>query len=685
MNSRLDDLRQNVSSHADDPRAHFELGCAAQMHGDLELALKCFVKVTELAETVAVGHFNLGNVYFTLKRWQLAVAAFQRAFQLSPDRSTLNNLGNAWAAMGDFGQAITQYELALTFPDDGTGRFRVLKNLGMARQADGDWLGATSAYQQAIEEPADTSAVFLQLARLLAQTDFEQAMLALASHPDLVQQSPELLTVRADCLTSQNAMAEALKCLSQASALAPEQPTVIAGFGRHYLRRGRHFEALVCLHRALSGGALTQRIHSAWLTSQLYQEPIDWLRFKHEAERWSEIERESTAGPETGAAAVAPRRDLDADAMLHLGIVGGSVAYHKLSVFLQPLIARAGAENYRLSLYVDGDPWKDDPNDHMSLSGSARATTQASPNVRWIDTRWLGDNRLSRRIQSDGVDVLIDLTGHADDGRLGVFARRSAPLQISWAGWLATTGMQAMDCVLGDETTILDSEQAGFTEGVLRLTSCMFCALPLKDVDALPTQSVRVSERGQAILGSVCSPTQLTDKLIGTWCKLLRQLPDARLLISDPAYRDGSLAVELAERFRAREVAVERIELVVADDMQAFLQSIDVLLDPFPWNRAEVTCQSLCLGTPVVTWLGDRLSSRTSASVLKAAGLSEWIAESPDAYWQLALRLVQDRIAPTELRSRIMTSSLCDADAWVRNFIAQVRSQYHRCFHESLR
>lgn len=670
MNSRLEALKKLVSSHPEDPRSHFELGCAAQSCQELELAVECFTRVTELADTVAVGYFNLGNACFSLRRFEQAAVAFQRAFDLSPDRGTLNNLGNASAAMGAFQQAILHYQHALELPDDGTGDLVVLKNLGTALDADGDHLGAVTVLREAIQRPECTPNIVLLLGRLLAKINPQEALNLLSSRAAVVQGSPELLALQADCLAAQHILEPALKDLMQACDLAPDHPIVLTSLGKHYLLRGRHFEALVCLHRALSSEAYDPAVHSAWLHCQLHQDRVDLTRFREECERWDAKHQQQFGAQDEFTqprithepAALAGNNSSSRNSRLRCGLMLGSGGLERYRVLLQPLFMHTRDLNYEIRCYVDvGDA-------ELEPFGSSDDIQ-----VEWIATRDLGDKRLAQRIRSDGVEVLVDLTGHTSSSRLGVFARRAAPLQISWAGWLATTGLKSIDYLIADGLTVPSADSPNFTEQVLRMPGCLMCCLP-PALDESHGEFAPEAATDSLTFGSVCSPTQLSEKLLSTWCRLLRKLPRSRLRLADPLYKDASLSHEVLEKFRAREIDPQRVELVGSFNLRAFLNSIQVTLDPYPWNAAEIACQSLQEGTPVVALRGDRLSSRTTVSVLTAAGLGQWIAESSEQYSELAAHIVAEPLSRLRLQQQVAASELCRTEAWSLAFINALSS-----------
>lgn len=673
MNARLNELQKIVSSCPADPRGWFELGCAAQAVGEFPKAIECFIKVTQLAPLVAEGHFNLGNATYSLGRFDEALAAYEQAFELCPDRSSKNNIGNVWASMGNFDQAIAAYRTALDLPDDGTPLGSIVKNLGNALEADGRWDEADTIFQQALAKMSDSVSLALAYVRQLAKYDASRAMRWLDEQEAMVVGSPDLLAIRGYCATAQGEFTRAIRDFMQASSLEPEHPRVLAELGSHYATRGRHFESLACLHRALEltpdhraqapvSPALTS-IQSAWIRSQLFQASRDWAQFKVEAERWDERYHELYPlqdNPATPGSALSPV--LNAKAGLHIGLMIGKRELSDLAVFLQPLFKNAG-ESYSVTCFADV------PRAQLKNWDARRNSA-----VNFQSTLHLNDSRLCQTIRNQGVQVLIDCIGHADQTRLGLFARRAAPLQIAWTGCFATTGLRNMDWNLGDCIAIEESHRSRFTEQVKHHPLGMFCCLSsISEMKATASDSETQLGISQ-VVGSACSPAEMMDSSYGLWARVLRHLPGTNLRLSHPHYADATLRQEVAERFGTREIEASRLEFMFGNE-ESFYQGLAVCLDPTPINSVASACKSLLRGVPVVCLLGADMPSRVTASLLTSADASAWVCRSPEEYCQRVSQLLQERPSRQDLRIQVAQSQLCNDREWCEQLVTLLKEE----------
>jgi protein O-GlcNAc transferase len=246
----------------------------------------------------------------------------------------------------------------------------------------------------------------------------------------------------------------------------------------------------------------------------------------------------------------------------------------------------------------------------------------------WHPVADLDDPALAARIREDGIDVLVDLAGHSWGNRLLAFARKPAPVQVSFLGYGATTGMAAMDAVLSDPWEAPTS--AHFTEAVTRLPSGR---LPM------PKRIARPARSGSPVFGSLNKLVKLSPPVVALWARLLRQVPESRLLLQSAELDRDWVRQLVVDAFAGYGVAEERLDLRrAAPDGVHFrtYERIDVALDPFPFAGGATTCDALSSGVPVVTLGGTRPLARQSLSVLARSGLGDLIAPDADAYLQIA-------------------------------------------------
>ena len=288
----------------------------------------------------------------------------------------------------------------------------------------------------------------------------------------------------------------------------------------------------------------------------------------------------------------------------------------------------------------------------------------------------LDDERVARLLAEAGIDVLVDLNAYSAPLWLRLFLRRPAPVQLGWFNCFATSGLDCFDGIVGDATVIPRAEEGFYTERVLRVGGTYLAfEVPYEVPDLAPPPCLR--NGGRLTFGALASAYKWTDITLDLWARLLRSAPASRLLVRAAALADPSNRDHLQARFAARGIAGEQLELEGGADHTEFLRTydrIDVALDTFPYNGGTTTTEALWQGVPVLTYVGDRWAARTSASLLRAAGLDDWIASDEDDLLAKARALAQDPATPARLaslragmRDRLAASAACDTAGLCRD------------------
>lgn len=282
----------------------------------------------------------------------------------------------------------------------------------------------------------------------------------------------------------------------------------------------------------------------------------------------------------------------------------------------------------------------------------------------------LDDPALAARIKQDEIDVLVDLSGHTAGSRLTMFAHRPAPVQVSWLGYFATTGLACLDAVLLDCWHAPEDIEAQFVESIVRLPMGRFCYQPVPwapaTLDAPPCQR-------PITFGCFNNTAKLNDGVFDVWAQILTMVPDSRLLLKWRTFADEALCRLVTDAFARRGIAPERIELRGASfhaDLLKQYADIDIALDPFPFTGGLTSCESLWMGVPVVTWPQNRVVSRQTFAFLSAIGLPELAARDAGDYVRIAVELAGDRERLTALkktmRTRMQDSPLMDVAGFTR-------------------
>ena len=318
------------------------------------------------------------------------------------------------------------------------------------------------------------------------------------------------------------------------------------------------------------------------------------------------------------------------------------------------------------------DPARVVPFAYSAAAANDWVTQAVRSACQWRDVFALDDEALAAQIRADGIDVLVDLSGHTAGSRLTVFAHRPAPIQVSWLGYFATTGLPVIDAVLMDAWHVPPGAEDQFTEPVVRLPAGRLCYTP---VPFAPEGTVAPpsARNGFITFGSFNNTAKLNPQVLNLWAQLLAAVPRSRLILKWRTFQDEAFRQEVTQSFEKRGIAGARIELRGASFHAAMLNEyadIDIALDTFPFTGGLTSCEALWMGVPVITWPQGRAVSRQTFAFLSAIGLPELAAANAGDYVSKAAALGADAPRLLELRGRLRArmnaSSLCDVPGFTR-------------------
>ena len=349
-----------------------------------------------------------------------------------------------------------------------------------------------------------------------------------------------------------------------------------------------------------------------------------------------------------------PRRGREG--RIRVGYVSADFCRHPVGWFLRDVLARHDKARFEVHGYAS-QVIRDDVTEALIASVD-----------RWSFVGEDTDERLARRIRADGIDVLVDLSGHTSHNRLRAFALRAAPVQVSWLGYFASTGLAEMDAVLLSRDQAAPGAEAYFTEPLVPLDCCQFSY-------AAPEYAPEVAMPGRPdlVFGCFNNLAKLNDEVLTAWQRILAAVPRSRLVLKWTSLNDPWLHEILKRRLANHGIDPARVELrgpVPHHDLLEEYADIDIALDPFPFSGALTTCEALWMGVPVVTLEWQRPSSRQSSSILRAIGLADLVASTPGDYVARALALARDpdrRAAlRRDLRGQVRASPIGNGEVVVR-------------------
>lgn len=347
-----------------------------------------------------------------------------------------------------------------------------------------------------------------------------------------------------------------------------------------------------------------------------------------------------------------PRIENRSRSKLRIGILSPDLREHAVANFVKPLL-NLDRKNFLVQVFSTGKP--DSTTEKLKKS-----------KIAWHDLFEIDSPEIFDLIRREKIDILIDLAGHSQNNRLEIFAYRAAPIQICAIGYTATTGLRAMDFFLTDEICG-ESADSHFTEKLLRMKNSHLCYSPIK---TLP--EVKKSPRDFIRFGSFNNVAKLSDELLEAWKKILDRVENSKLMIKGKicSIEDGRSI--LLARLNRLGLPIDRIELSpFSRDYLEEYREIDIALDSLPYNGGLTTCESLAMGTPVISVRGNSHGSRFGASILTNSNLPELVAKDLEEYVEKAIDLAKspERIKNyhATLRSQLFNSKLTDSSRYTQN------------------
>ena len=640
------------------------LGVIASQVGQHESAVDLIRRAIHFDPEHAAANINLGNALRALGRMEEAAGAYRRAIHIQPDFAEAhNNLGATLKDQGQLDEAIGAYRMAIQSKPDYAEAY---SNLGVALSEQQRFDEAVASCRRALELQPEFAEAHYNLGNALR--DLGRRDEATACYRNAVHLRPKYALAWnnwGNLLESRACFDEAAATYRRGIELNPDSAALHNNLGNMFKDLGRLDEALACIRQAMKLAPQSAGIHSNFLAILQYC-PETTLAGLFEAH--CEFDRVHAAPLR---ATWKPHRNLaDAERPLRIGMVSPHFAFHPVGHFLIRLLENLDRRQFEVIGYSDTRV-----NDAMSARLRVAMTD-------WRDTFTLSDEQLTERIREDRVDILFDLAGHTAGNRLLVFARKPAPVQITWLDYVGTTGLSAMDWIIGDPREIPPEAGPSYREKVLRMPDDYICFEP--PADAPEVGPLPAFTNGHVTFASFNIPPKTTPEIVRVWARILEAVPDARLILKNRRFDDPATQARYREIFAGRGVAgrVEFLGWSPTRELLAHYNRADIALDTFPYHGGLTTCESLWMGVPVITCPGETFAGRHGLAHLTAAGVPETIARDLDHYAEIAVKLASDLPALAAmrggLRARVEASPLCDGRRFAGHFAVLLRDAWRQ-------
>lgn len=724
-------IRRAIELKSTDFIYHNNLGNAFQAHGKIEEAVVSFRQALELNPDFPEGHNNLGNALQLQGKVAEAISSYRRALELNPGYADVhNNLGNALLKQGELDQAVGSYSKALKLKPElaeahnslgtvflsqqkldaaissfgralelNSGYAEAYNNLGIAFQAQKKLEAGTNCFLRARELKPGYAEVHYNLGEaFLSQGKLDQAidcfhrLLELSpnsakAHNGLgevfhVQGKLDMAVTHflraielkldfaeahsnlGNVFHDQGKLDEAVVCLRRALEIAPNFVEAYCNLGNTFKDQGKLWDAVTHYRKAMELKPESYEIHCGLVFTLAYCPDLDSSTIYEEHCRWSRLWAEPLA-----KSIVRHTNDENPNRRLRVGYISPDFRKHCQSLFIAPLFSAHDHQHFEIVCYSD-------------VVCPDEFTIQLQSCVdSWRNIVGLTDEEVAHLIRQDRIDILVDLTMHCANGRPLVFARRPAPVQICWLAYPGTTGMTAVEYRLTDPFLDLPGHSDQYySEESVRLADTFWCYDPLTSEPAV--NSLPALRKGNVTFGSLNNFCKVNEGVLKLWAQVLRAVDRSQLMLMAP---DGSPRLWVREVLLQHGIESERIIFVSRRGRQQYLElyhHIDIGLDTVPYNGHTTSLDSLWMGVPVVTLVGNTVVGRAGLSQLSNLGLTEFIANSPEEFVRLAVGFAGnlERLSALRrcLRGRMQRSPLMDAPRFARNMEAAYRALWKR-------
>lgn len=594
--------------HAD---ALINLASIAETRGQTVAAIELTRAAINSRPGEAIFHSRLGDLYRKTNQPDDSIRSHQRAVELAPQSADAwNHLGSAFAQRRMFDRAV-------------------------------------DAFQRAIQIQPLWAEVRYNLGTIVAQMNRLDE--AIACFRAAIQIKPEFAAAHNNLgigLERRGRLDEALAELRTALSLDPRHATSHGNIGNILKVQGRIHEAIAEYRQFLRMQPVDLIGWSNLLYAMQYDPtcPDEELRLAHDA--WNDQ-------------IAAPMRKLirplsnsrDPNRRLRIAYVSPDFYHHAECFFVVPLLEAHDHSQFEIHCYAS-----------VVTPDEVTQRLQKAADV-WHNVLPLSDGELAEQIRKDQIDILIDLSMHMHGNRLMTFARKPAPVQMTWLAYPGTTGLRTIDYRITDSVMDLPGRTDWFCEKPIRLDGCWCCFDP---VTALPELNELPGASAERItFGSLNNFTKINDEVVGLWSRLLKAIPNSQIvLLSDPGEH-------LDHVRKLLDVAADRVQFPSKRPRFEYLKlyhQLDIALDPFPYNGITTTCDALLMGVPVLSLSGDRPQSRAGRAILRCIGREEWATDDESTFISTAEKLAADRSQLSqwrrELRGMMQQSILMDAKAF---------------------
>ena len=564
----------------------FDLAFQNHKKNNFKIAENLYKKILKTDPNHFESIFLLGSLSAQTKNFNEAKQLLEKAIQINPDYADAhNNFGNVLIELGDYQKAMGCFQKTIEIQPNFT---QAHSNLGIVLKELGDYQKAISCFQKAIE----------------IQPNFAQA------HNNLGTAFKELEEYQ-----------KAMSCYQEAIKIEPNNADAHYNLGIVFKELGEYQKAIICNEKAINLKPDYVRAYSNMMLTSLLLEKVDPKDYLAKTKKFR-----LSLKPINSDLLLKYKFD-NRPEKLKIGFVSGDFQQHPVGFFLLDTLKNLKDKNLELIAYSNSQK-----KDNLSVKLKSHFTN-------WREITNQSDKKVVNQIREDGIHILFDLSGYSAKNRLPIFINKPAPIQISWAGFLASTGIPEVDYIIGDPYVTPKDNANHFAEKIFCLPN-IWCCFSVPEFEVKINEPPAIKNR-YITFGCFNNLSKINNEVIALWSKILKAIPKSKIFLKTKQLNDPYVKEKIMNYFKKNNINSNLLILEGSSPRNVLLDTynkVDIALDPFPYSGGTTSFESTWMSTPVLTKKGTTFVSRTTGSINHNCGMSDWIASDENEYVKKAIK-----------------------------------------------
>lgn len=630
---------------------------------------------------------NLANILYKLKNYKDAETNIKKVLKLNPNFAIAYcNLGNILQKLEKFKDAEKNYLKAINLKPDLTDAYY---NLACNLEKMNRYSDALKNYKKAVKLNSKFAECYNNIGNVLLKLNkYKQAKNSYQKAINLEPKNPEFLNNQGSVMRLLKEHSKAIEILEKAINIKPSFAEAYNNLALTYHDLGKLNEAKKSFKKsidinknfALAYNSFGHFLYDTWRLDEAELNLKKAIKLKPKSSTFysnllflKSLSSFYTSKHYEDAVAFGDKLNQDISSKyskwlykknkkkLRIGFVSPDFKNHPVGLFLEGLLENFDRSSIELFAY-----YLDSKEDDF--------TKKLKPLFNnWRCLYNTNDNDAAKIIYEDEINILIDLAGHTVNNRMVIFSKKPSPVQITWLGYWATSGLKEMDYIFGDPYVTPIDETEKFTEKVWRLPESYFCLKePKYNLKVKPLPAI---SNGFITFGCFNNIIKMNNEVIQVRSKILNAIPNSKLFLKDKKLSNEHWCKEVLKKYADQGVDQNRLILMGSSSREEYLNSynkIDIALSPFPYGGGTTTIEGLWMGVPALTKKGNSFISRIGETISYNAGFPDWIAKDNEEYISKAIKFSSniDNLAMIRenMREKIITKPIFDIKTFTRNF-----------------